>query len=132
MKRKFSITIAILAFVFLVSIIIYIISDTDRALDPEEVSSYQPSSGDLRGYNDRYEQFFNHVGKKIAEDILDHEKEVLSADVEVRYNDDARNHVIVLSLTTDGELTDEQIDFYKTVLSKSCDESVLIINGDVK
>lgn len=132
MKRKLAITIVLLAFVCLVPIIIYIVSGTEREQDSEEVESYQLSSGNSHGYNDRYEQYVNHVGQKIAEEILDYDEAVLSADVAIRYNDDTQNYVIVLSLTTDDELTDEQISIHKTVLSNSCDESVLIINGDVK
>lgn len=55
-----------------------------------------------------------------------------SADAEVRYDKSLDQYSIEISLTSDEEINDEQIERYKKVLGKTYIDFTIMINGEVR
>ena len=53
-----------------------------------------------------------------------------AADAVVSYDKDSGQSFCALSLTTEAEISEEEIQKYKEILNKTYDQNVLIINGE--
>lgn len=99
------------------------------AVTKEPVETFQLPDED-RSSQKPSEQFAGHLSRVIEEGFLGNEA-VFTANADVGYDDATDTYSVILSLTTKTELSDEQVELYKTALSKMADEYVLIINGTI-
>ena len=73
------------------------------------------------------EQFADYIGEVLENDFAN-EDDILSVDVEVKYDNDSKNYIVVLTLTTEKDLSKEAISWYKTlVYNRTGTEDVTII-----
>ncbi len=58
------------------------------------------------------------------------EDEIESADATISYDEETEQHSIEFSLKTNGKVDREIIEVYKTYLSKTYADAILIIDGE--
>lgn len=82
---------------------------------------------------DKNEVFGTHLAQTIEESFMDLEV-VKSADAEITYDKASEQYAIEMSLETNGEISDEEIETYKQVLNNYHEfaEMTLKINGECK
>lgn len=82
---------------------------------------------------DKNEVFGTHLAQTIEESFMDLEV-VKSADAEITYDKASGQYAIEISLETNGEISDEEIETYKQVLNNYHEfaETTLKINGECK
>lgn len=88
---------------------------------------YKASNEDI----DKAEVYGDFLSRVVEEQFMG-EDEIILAEAEVSYDRRRKQYSIELALTADKEISEEKIEFYKTILKKTCAESVLSINGEVK
>ena len=85
---------------------------------------------DVTTQSEPAEQYCDHL-VQFTESMFTDEEGVESADVAVFYDEGTEEYSIELSLETDGKVHSEKIEEYKTYLSKTYADVILIIDGEV-
>ena len=85
---------------------------------------------DVATQSEPTEQFCNHL-VQFTESTFTDEEGIESADAIVSYDEGTEQYSIELSLKTNGEVSGEQIELYKNILSKTYAEVVLVVDGSV-
>lgn len=93
----------------------------------ESVNIDIATQGDL----DRDRQWCDYLGRETEKNFMG-EEGIKSADATVTYDKETGQCSIELSLETSGEVGAEQIELYKSILSKSYTKATLIIDGEVR
>lgn len=65
-----------------------------------------------------------------GENVFVDEDEIESADATISYDEETEQHSIEFSLKTNGKVDREKIEVYKTYLSKTYADVILIIDGE--
>lgn len=85
----------------------------------------------IAAQGDLDEQWRDYL-EQVTEKNFMGEEGIKSADATVTYDKETGQYSIELSLETSGEVDGEQIELYKSSLSKSYAKATLIINGEVR
>lgn len=85
---------------------------------------------DVVAQNDSEEQFRNHL-EQVAEKEIIGEEGIMSADATVTYDEETGQYSIELLIETNGEVGGEQIELYKSALSKTYAKVALVVDGTV-
>ena len=85
---------------------------------------------DVATQNEPTEQYCEYLAKN-TENMFTDEDGIESADAIVSYDEGTEQYSIELSLKTNGEVSGEQIELYKNILSKTYAEVVLVVDGSV-
>lgn len=85
---------------------------------------------DVATQSEPAEQYCEYLTKNTESTFTD-EKGIESADAIVSYDEGTEQYSIELSLKTNGEVDSEKIEEYKTYLSKTYADVILIIDGEV-
>lgn len=85
---------------------------------------------DVAAQNDPEEQFRNHL-EQVAEKEIIGEEGIMSADATVTYDEETGQYSIELLIETNGEVGGEQIELYKSALSKTYAKVALVVDGTV-
>ncbi len=89
------------------------------------------SDGEL-SENDKIEKYCDYLGK-YNEEMFVNDAGMDAAEAVVSYNEELEQYSIALSLESDGEVNEEQIETYKTILEKQeFAEIALTVNGEVR
>ncbi len=83
---------------------------------------------DVATQNEPTEQYCEYLAKN-TENMFTDEDGIESADAIVSYDEGTEQYSIELSLKTNGEVSGEQIELYKNILSKTYAEVVLVVDG---
>ena len=87
---------------------------------------------DIATQGDITEQYCNHLGQ-VTEEVFLSAEDIKSADATVTYDEETGQYSIELSIETNGEVGEEQIEQYKSILSEKYEyaEVVLVVDGEV-
>ena len=85
---------------------------------------------DVATQNEPTEQYCEYLAMN-TENMFTDEDGIESADAIVSYDEGTEQYSIELSLKTNGEVSGEQIELYKNILSKTYAEVVLVVDGSV-
>ena len=85
---------------------------------------------DVATQNEPTEQYCEYLAMNM-ENMFTDEDGIESADAIVSYDEGTEQYSIELSLKTNGEVSGEQIELYKNILSKTYAEVVLVVDGSV-
>ena len=108
-----------------------IASAEEETLQPDtEENTVSVNFDDLATQSEPTEQFCNHL-VQFTESTFTDEEGIESADAIVSYDEETEQYSIELSLKTNGEVSGEQIELYKNILSKTYAEVVLVVDGSV-
>lgn len=83
---------------------------------------------DVITQGDPSEQYCDYLAQT-TENMFAEEDGIGSADAAVSYDEDTEQYSIELSLCTNGEVDDGQMEDYKTYLSKNYGDVILLIDG---
>jgi hypothetical protein len=100
-------------------------------LQPEtEENTVSVNFDDVATQSEPSEQFCNHL-VQFTESTFTDEEGIESADAIVSYDEGTEQYSIELSLKTNGKVDSKKIEEYKTYLSKTYADVILIIDGEV-
>lgn len=87
---------------------------------------------DIATQGDITEQYCDHLGR-VTEEVFLSAEDIKSADATVTYDEETGQYSIELSIETNGEAGEEQIEQYKRILSEKYEyaEVVLVVDGEV-
>lgn len=87
---------------------------------------------DVTTQRDKYEVYSNYLRQMTEKNFMS-EEGIKSADATVIYDEETDQYSIELSIKTNGEVGEEQIELYKSILSEKYEyaEVVLVIDGEV-
>ena len=103
----------------------------DKALQSDaEENAISVNLDDVATQSDPTEQYCDYL-VQTTESMFKDEDGIESADATVSYDEGSRQYSIELSLKTNGEVGRGQIEDYKTCLSKTYADVILIIDGEV-
>ncbi len=85
---------------------------------------------DVATQSESSEQYHEYLAQN-TENVFIDEDRIESADATVSYDEGTERYSIELSLKTNGKVNSEKIEEYKTYLSKTYADVVLIIDGEV-
>lgn len=85
---------------------------------------------DVATQNEPTEQYCEYLAMNM-ENMFTDEDGIESADAIVSYDEGTEQYSIELSLKTNGKVDSEKIEEYKTYLSKTYADVILIIDGEV-
>ena len=106
-------------------------SAEEEMLQPNiEENSMSVNFDDVATQNEPTEQYCEYLAKN-TENMFTDEDGIESADAIVSYDEGTEQYSIELSLKTNGEVSGEQIELYKNILSKTYAEVVLVVDGSV-
>ena len=106
-------------------------SAEEEILQPEtEENIMSVNFDDVATQNEPTEQYCEYLAKN-TENMFTDEDGIESADAIVSYDEGTEQYSIELSLKTNGEVSGEQIELYKNILSKTYAEVVLVVDGSV-
>ena len=106
-------------------------SAEEEILQPEtEENIMSVNFDDVATQNEPTEQYCEYLAKN-TENMFTDEDGIESADAIVSYDEETEQYSIELSLKTNGEVSGEQIELYKNILSKTYAEVVLVVDGSV-
>ena len=106
-------------------------SAEEEILQPEtEEKIMSVNFDDVATQNEPTEQYCEYLAKN-TENMFTDEDGIESADAIVSYDEGTEQYSIELSLKTNGEVSGEQIELYKNILSKTYAEVVLVVDGSV-
>ena len=106
-------------------------SAEEEILQPEtEENIMSVNFDDVATQNEPPEQYCEYLAKN-TENMFTDEDGIESADAIVSYDEGTEQYSIELSLKTNGEVSGEQIELYKNILSKTYAEVVLVVDGSV-
>lgn len=102
-----------------------------RNLQPDtEENTVSVNFDDVATQSEPTEQFCNHL-VQFTESTFTDEEGIESADAIVSYDEGTEQYSIELSLKTNGKVDSEKIEEYKTYLSKTYADVILIFDGEV-
>ena len=84
---------------------------------------------DVATQSEPIEQYCDHLAQT-TENVFVDEDEIESADATISYDEGTEQYSIELSLKTNGKVDREKIEVYKTYLSKTYADVILIIDGE--
>lgn len=106
-------------------------SAEEEILQPDtEGNTVSVNFDDVATQSEPTEQFCNHL-VQFTESTFTDEEGIESADAIVSYDEGTEQYSIELSLKTNGKVDSEKIEEYKTYLSKTYADVILIIDGEV-
>ena len=106
-------------------------SAEEEILQPDtEENTVSVNFDDVATQNEPTEQYCEYLAKN-TENMFTDEDGIESADAIVSYDEGTEQYSIELSLKTNGEVSGEQIELYKNILSKTYAEVVLVVDGSV-
>ena len=106
-------------------------SAEEEILQPEtEENIMSVNFDDVATQNEPTEQYCEYLAKN-TENMFTDEDGIESADAIVSYDEGTEQYSIELSLKTNREVSGEQIELYKNILSKTYAEVVLVVDGSV-
>ena len=106
-------------------------SAEEEILQPEtEENIMSVNFDDVATQNEPTEQYCEYLAKN-TENMFTDEDGIESADAIVSYDEGTEQYSIELSLKTNGEVSGEQIELYKNILSKTYAEVVLVVDGSL-
>ena len=106
-------------------------SAEEEILQPEtEENIMSVNFDDVATQNEPTEQYCEYLAMN-TENMFTDEDGIESADAIVSYDEGTEQYSIELSLKTNGEVSGEQIELYKNILSKTYAEVVLVVDGSV-
>ncbi len=85
---------------------------------------------DVATQSEPTEQYCDHLAQT-TENMFADEDGIESADAMVSYDEGTEQYSIELTIETNGEVSGEQIELYKNILSKTYAEVVLMVDGSV-
>lgn len=85
---------------------------------------------DVATQSEPTEQYCDHLAQT-TENMFADEDGIESADAIVSYDEGTEQYSIELIIETNGEVSGEQIELYKNILSKTYAEVVLMVDGSV-
>ena len=103
---------------------------TENEIIPENTASF--NLDDVVTQRDKYEQYCDYLGQVTEKNFMN-EEGIQSADATVTYDEETDQYAIELSIETNGELGEDQIALYKSILSEKYEyaEVVLAVDGEV-
>ena len=106
-------------------------SAEEEMLQPNmEENSMSVNFDDVAAQSEPTEQYGDHLAQNTKNMFAD-EDGIESADATVSYDEGAEQYSIELTIETNGEVSGEQIELYKNILSKTYAEVVLVVDGSV-
>lgn len=106
-------------------------SAEEEMLQPNiEENAMSVNFDDVVAQSEPTEQYGDHLAQT-TENMFADEDGVESADATVSYDEGAEQYSIELTIETNGEVSEEQIELYKNILSKTYAEVVLVVDGSV-
>ena len=106
-------------------------SAEEEMLQPNiEENSMSVNFDDVAAQSEPTEQYGDHLAQT-TENMFADEDGIESADATVSYDEGAEQYSIELTIETNGEVSGEQIELYKNILSKTYAEVVLVVDGSV-
>lgn len=106
-------------------------SAEEEILQPDtEENTVSVNFDDVATQSEPTEQFCNHL-VQFTESTFTDEEGIESAGAIVSYDEGTEQYSIELSLKTNGKVDSEKIEEYKTYLSKTYADVILIIDGEV-
>ena len=85
---------------------------------------------DVATQSEPTEQYCDHLAQTTENMFVD-EDGIESADAMVSYDEGTEQYSIELTIETNGEVSGEQIELYKNILSRTYAEVVLMVDGSV-
>lgn len=79
---------------------------------------------------EKYGKYCNYLGQ-VTEADLTEEEGIESAEAAVSYDEETGQYFIELAIKTDGVLSDEQLELYKTFLHKTYAKVTWVVNGEL-
>ena len=108
-----------------------VVSAEEEMLQPNmEENVVSVNFDDVATQSEPTEQFCNHL-VQFTESTFTDEEGIESADAIVSYDEGTEQYSIELSLKTNGKVDSEKIEEYKTYLSKTYADVILIFDGEV-
>ena len=103
-------------------------SAEEEMLQPNiEENSMSVNFDDVAAQSEPTEQYGDHLAQT-TENMFADEDGIESADATVSYDEGAEQYSIELTIETNGEVSGEQIELYKNILSKTYAE---VVDGSV-
>ena len=81
-------------------------------------------------YERQVEEYGEHLSRMVEDDFTGING-VKSANATVNYDESQNQYSLELSLMIDENINEDQVEMYKNVLRKICDDVKLIINGEL-
>ena len=108
-----------------------VVSAEDEMLQPNmEENVVSVNFNDVATQSEATEQYCDHLAQT-TENMFEDEDRIESADAMVSYDEGTEQYLIELTIETNGEVSGEQIELYKNILSKTYAEVVLVVDGSV-
>ena len=106
-------------------------SAEEEILQPDtEENTVSVNFDDVATQSEPTEQYCDHLAQT-TENMFADEDGIESADAMVSYDEGTEQYSIELTIETNGEVSGEQIELYKNILSKTYAEVVLMVDGSV-
>ena len=106
-------------------------SAEEEILQPEtEENTVSVNFDDVATQSEPTEQYCDYLAQT-TENMFADEDGIESADATVSYDEGTEQYSIELTIETNGEVSGEQIELYKNILSKTYAEVVLMVDGSV-
>ena len=107
------------------------VASAEEMLQPNmEENAMSVNFDDVAAQSEPTEQYGDHLAQT-TENMFADEDGIESADATVSYDEGAEQYSIELTIETNGEVSGEQIELYKNILSKTYAEVVLVVDGSV-
>ncbi len=134
MKKRAAFLLAIMCVLLMTGCGI-ITSAKDMQTAENEVSQENTVSvnlDDITSQGDKTEQYCDHL-RRVTEEVFMSAEDIKSADATVTYDEETGQYSIELSIETNGEAGEEQIEQYKRIFSEKYEyaEVVLVVDGEV-
>ena len=106
-------------------------SAEEEMLQPNmEENAVSVNFDDVATQSEPTEQYCDYLAQT-TENMFADEDGIESADAMVSYDEGTEQYSIELTIETNGEVSGEQIELYKSILSKTYAEVVLMVDGSV-
>ena len=106
-------------------------SAEEEMLQPNmEENAVSVNFDDVATQSEPTEQYCDYLAQT-TENMFADEDGIESADATVSYDEGTEQYSIELTIETNGEVSGEQIELYKSILSKTYAEVVLMVDGSV-
>ena len=85
---------------------------------------------DVAAQSDLNGQYCDYLCQVTEKDFIG-EEGIESVDATVTYDEETEQYSIKLSIETNGEVDEKQVELYKSILSKTYEEIALVVDGEV-
>ena len=85
---------------------------------------------DVAAQSDPNGQYCDYLRQVTEKDFIG-EEGIDSVDATVTYDEETEQYSIKLSIETNGEVDEKQVELYKSILSKTYEEIALVVDGEV-